>query len=188
MKKAKVIVAMAVSLGREAWPGLILLLLAVVMAAVGGWLQAQPEWMERADIRSYNQGVAAYQAPAARGARTLEKAIALFEQTLVESQDPALKSLALYNLATISGQEALIAVRQMTQAYASQGGKGMEEDQSLLIARREIRQAMAKLADALRLDPANDEAKFNLELLEREMGGKEISGSRYAGGEVEKGY
>jgi hypothetical protein len=57
------------------------------------------------------------------------------------------------------------------------------------MARQEIRKSIQKLAEAVRVDPTLEDAKFNLELLETErgeVGG--ILGSRYSPGQVDKGY
>jgi tetratricopeptide (TPR) repeat protein len=127
--------------------------------------------------------------PTLRGAKTAEKASAHFEKAIVQTTDPKLKALALCNLGTMNGKLAFDSIRRIREAYAVRRAKGVESDENLLMARQELKKAIQKLAEAVRVDPALADAKFNLELLERERGEEgEPLGSRYSPGQVDKGY
>jgi hypothetical protein len=166
---------------RKAWAVIVLFLLAGILIGSGVYLSTQPEWTERADIRLYNEGVAAYRAPPgilpasdwrpAEG--PIERAAACFEKAGSESKDKRFKSIALYNLGTIAGREAY----SLGQTGAPRVGTAV---------------AISKLAEAVRNDPNNEDAKYNLELLEKLQVAvqeeKAGPGPGYAPGYVEKGY
>jgi hypothetical protein len=89
------------------------------------------------------------------------------------STDKKIKSLAYYNFGTLVGREAY-ALRLAVPP------------------RIEMAEGIRKLGEALRADPNNEDAKFNLELMERvaekqgaQQGGP---GPGYSPGAVEKGY
>jgi hypothetical protein len=145
-----------VSLAREAWVNIVLFLLAIVMIGSGVYFSFQPEWAKRADIKLYNQGVSTYLLPSeilpATDDRPEEypivRAAAYFQQAASESKDNRLKSLALYNLGTLMGGDALSSISGNTPWFG-------------------IADAITKLEQAVRTDPNNEDAKYNLELLEK---------------------
>jgi tetratricopeptide (TPR) repeat protein len=174
---------------RKAWVNMVLIILAALCVGSGLYLRARPDWAKRADIREYNLGRSTYnEIPTSRGMSTTEKAAAHFEKAIVQTHDQKIKALALCNLGTINGKLAFDAVRQIRQAYAVRRSKGVENDENLLIARQEIKKAIQKLAETVRIDPTLEDAKYNLELLERERGEGEVLGSRFSPGQVDKGY
>jgi tetratricopeptide (TPR) repeat protein len=177
------------SLIEAAWVNLVVIVLAALCVGFGLYLRARPDWAKRADIREYNLGRSAYNdMPTTRGASTSEKASAHFEKAIVQTRDPEIKALALCNVGTMNGKLAFDAVRSIKQTYAVRRLKGVENDENLLMARQEIRKAIQRLAEAIRLDPTLADAKFNLELLETERGEGEVRGSRFSPGQVDKGY
>lgn len=189
------------ALARKSWVNIISFVLAGIMIGSGVYVRSRPEWTLRADIRAYNQGVSTYQlllweplfsetlpAPRLFPSETppspslsseemvlsvyphvVEKAGVHFEKARLKSSDKKLKSLAFYNLGTMFGRLAL--------------GEGRLTDMA---------GAITKLRQAIRYDPNNEDAKFNLELLERAVGveAKERGGpgGGYAPGAVDKGY
>lgn len=173
------------SLLREVWIDVVLLLLAVAIIGLGLYIWSQPGRTMRADIKHYNQGVSAYHAPPgllpASDERPseypIERAAAYWEQAATESEDLKLKSLALYNAGTLVAREA----------YASTLAFGL-----LDTPRVEMTQAIIWLREAIRYDPENEDAKYNLEVLERVQfieGEKEgAPGEGYSPGAVDKGY
>jgi hypothetical protein len=175
---------------RKAWLNLVLVVLAAVSIGSGLYLRARPDWARRTDIGEYNLGVLTYnEMPTLRGASATEKASAHFEKAGVQTSDQKVRALALCNLGTMNGKLARDSIRRIQEAYAVKRAKGVEHDENLLMARQEIRKSIQKLAEAVRVDPTLEDAKFNLELLETERGeGGEILGSRYSPGQVDKGY
>jgi len=177
------------SLIRAAWVNLVVIVLAALCAGFGFYLRARPDWAKRADIREYNLGRSAYNdVVLPRGANATEKASAHFEKAILQTPDPKIKALALCNLGTMNGKLAFDAVRSIKQTYAVRRLKGVESDENLLMARQEIKKALRNLAEAVRIDPSLEDAKFNLELLETERGEGEVRGSRFSPGQVDKGY
>jgi len=184
-KGTRRILARQGSLLREVWMDILLLLLAVAIVGLGVYVWSQPARTVRADIRHYNQGVSAYHLPPglldASDERPsefpIERAAAYWEQAASESDDPKLKSLALYNWGTFLAREA----------YASTLAFGL-----LDTPRVEMTQAIIWLREAIRYDPDNEDAKYNLEVLERVQfieGEKEgAPGEGYSPGAVDKGY
>jgi len=106
----------------------------------------------------------------------IERAAAYFEEAASKSTDNRLKSLALYNLGTLMGRESY-AVSPVTPRL---------EMEAALPA------AIMRLAEAIRIDPNNEDAKYNLELLEKTSANLErergAAGKGYAPGIVVKGY
>ncbi len=151
---------------------LFLFLGAGILIAGGAYLKSHPEWSLRTDIQDYNLGVSAYFEPPTPEVKPVEKAAPYFEKAASESEDKRVKSLALYNLGTMIGKEAFEA-RGLTTTFRA----------------GEIVTAVRDLAGAVRNDPHNEEAKFNLELLERMLGSevrKEAGpGPGYSPGEVD---
>ena len=176
-------VSQTTSLLRIAWTSTLLLAVAGLMIAAGVYLRARPEWTLRPDIRDYNRGVATCQemlwGPLVSTEESLlsvyphviEKAGGSFAKAGAESTDKKLRSLALYNLGTLTGRAAFFH-RQLP---------GID-----------LGDAIAKLTDALRNDPNNEDAKFNKELLERVLTRKGTPkagpGAGYSPGAVSKGF
>jgi hypothetical protein len=104
----------------------------------------------------------------------IERATAYFQKTISTSTDDEIKSLALYNLGTLIGREAY--------AYT----------ESSLSTGINLQQGITELAEAVRLDPGNEDAKYNLEVLEKvaTSKGQEAGapGAGYSPGAIEKSY
>ena len=166
---------------------ILLFLLAGILVGSGVYLKSHPEWTVRTDIRAYNEGVAAYRVPPSKegvgpalyskeglpSVYPIERARAHFEKACAETTDKKLKSIAFYNLGTMVGRLAF--------------------DERLLSTQRiEMSEAISKLAEAMRNDPENEDAKFNRELLDRVQSkqGKErgAPGPGYSPGAVQKGF
>ena len=155
-KGVKKILVLRAPLARKAWVHIVLFLLAGVMIGSGVYLRSQPEWTKRAEIRWYNHGVQDLYLPPGVLPATEERpsefpvvrAVAYFQQAASKSTDNRLKSLALYNIGTLRGRDALVAM----------GSSGV---------RLGVAEGISKLAEAVRADPNNEDAKYNLELLEK---------------------
>lgn len=181
-KESKKISALSVSLFAEARINIMMIFLALLIMGLGVYLTYHPQWTLKADIRDYNQGVSDYRAFLSRGlagpfaSSPLKSALSNFEKACLETTDKKLKSLALYNLGTIAAKSAL--------------------DEQLLNKRHiEITEAVTKLANAIRNDPDNEDAKFNKELLDRILDQETAKrqqegepGPGYSPGTVEKGF
>lgn len=182
---------------------IILISLAAIMIILGLYFRFQPERFIRNDIRGYNVGIeqfnvgieqyklAAEKVPEELDAYevffdddltvdnfikgTFDSALVHFEEAIIESKDNKIKSLSFYNLGTIIG----ISFNDIR----------FNED-----PRYEIEVALDKLREAIRHDPYNEDAKYNLELLEsifniEESGGVEdIIEQGYTPGIVKKGF
>jgi polygalacturonase len=174
---------------RQVWLNIVLLGFAAASAAVGALLLANPDWARRPDVAEYNEGVAAWDvAPALRGITTLERATAHLETALNQTRSDQVRALAAYNLGAIKGSLALADIRSIKERYATTKMPGVDQDENLTIARQELRKAIQNLAQAARLDPSLDDAKYNLELFETEQGEPPVPGTRYSPGKVDKGY
>jgi len=155
-KGVRKIPAMKASLARQSWLNIALFLLAVIIIVFGVYLNTQPEWIKRADIESYNKGASAYTLPAELLPATDERpseypivrAAVYFQQAALQSTDDRLLTLALYNLGTLMGKDALTSVSGSTSRFA-------------------ILDGIIKLVEAIRIDPGNEDAKYNFELLEK---------------------
>lgn len=205
-KRANRIPALGASMVRKAWVDIALFLLAGVIIGSGVYLRTQPERTTRTDLREYNKGTSTCQLllweplfspetlPSLSDSseetppspplsseemilsvypHVIEKAGPYFEKAASDGADKKLKSLALYNLGTMLGRLALA--------------------EGLPSARRsDMTQALTKLGEAIRNDPNNEDAKFNLELLERAVGVEEkpkgSAGPGYSPGAVDEGY
>lgn len=170
------------------WAPAVLLAVAALSAAGAIFVQIRPDWTRRVDIRDFNRGISIYEAPAARGGSPAEQARVHLEKAIATSRDQRLKALALYNMATMAGKDALHGIRAARQAYATEGRGEDPSDVTVQVARQQIQEAVAQLAEAVRLDPSLEDAKFNLELLAKESVIVQVLGQRYAPGEVDKGY
>jgi hypothetical protein len=183
VKEVRKTVSRPTSLARTAWVSLLLFVLAGLMIAAGVYLKSRPEWTLRTDIREYNRGVTTCQemlwGPLVSSEESLlsvyphviEKAGGRFAKAGAESTDKKLRSLALYNLGTLTGRAA----------FFQQPLPGID-----------LGDAIAKLTDAIRNDPDNEDAKFNKELLEKVLTRKGIPkagpGPGYSPGVVHKGF
>jgi hypothetical protein len=153
IKEQEEVSVVRASLGRKTGLNIALFLLAVVIIVFGVYLSFQPEWAKRADIKLYNQGVSSLLLPAellpATGDRPSEypiiRAAAYFQQAASESTDNRLKALALYNLGTLMGKDALSALSGSPPSFV-------------------LADAIDKLTEVVRLNPDNEDAKYNLEL------------------------
>jgi hypothetical protein len=162
---------------------LILLVLSAAIIGLGVFLKFQPAWTLNPDIRAYNIGSMAYAAPPGnlpalpsekRPAEwPIERAAAEWLKAAILTGDNELKSLALYNMGTLIGREA----------YANSLAGS---------AQVEMAEGIANLKEALRLNPNNEDAKYNLELMERVSAiygqNEGAPGAGYSPGAVEKGY
>jgi len=155
-KGEKRLPVMRAPLARKAWLNITLFLLAVVVIVFGVYLNTQPEWIKRADIKLYNQGASAYLLPAELLPATEERpseypivrAAAYFQQAALESTDDRLLTLALYNLGTLMGEDSLTVLSGSTPWFG-------------------LMEGISRLAEAISIDPDNEDAKYNLELLEK---------------------
>jgi hypothetical protein len=164
-----------------AWIDLTFVVLGVLGIGGGFYLWAHPELAVRADIQQLNQGVQAFNAPpgllpAGDGRPAeypIERAAWHWGQASALSTDKRIQSLAAYNQGTLVGREA------WAQALSNSGRVNMAP-------------GIQKLGEALRADPSNADAKFNLELMEKaaqQQGTKEgAPGPGYSPGGVQKGY
>ena len=173
-------VAQAISFVRKGWVSIVLLLVAVVAIGAGAYVKSQPGWTKWPDIREYNEGVTDFRAPpvvlpaeAVRPEEPIERAAAHWKSAS-ETTDKKLKSLALYNLGTLIAREAF-ALRIVSNPRA------------------DMAEASLWLEEAIRNDPTNEAAKYNLELVEKAQAqeGEAVGapGPGYAPGAVDgKGY
>jgi hypothetical protein len=173
------------SFARKAWVDIVIFLLAGVLIGSGVYVRSQREWTLSTDIGQYNRGVSAYQellwAPLVSSEESLlsvyphviEKAGESFDKASSESRDQKLKSLASYNSGTLLARTAFLSQQ-------------LPDTASYIVG------ALSKLGEAIRNDPHNEDAKFNLELLERVLERKEVEaagpGPGYSPGAVYKGY
>jgi hypothetical protein len=175
------------SLVKKAKLNIILFLLAAVLIGSGFYLSSHSELIVRNDIRKFNEGVADYHVPPSKepggpplfstkalpSVYPIERVRVHFEKACAETTDKRLKSMAFYNLGTMVGRLAF-------------------DERLLSVQRIEMAEAISKLAEALRNDPNNEDAKFNKELLDRVQTreGKEkgAPGPGYIPGVVQKGF
>ncbi len=176
------------SFPRKIWLNIALLVLAALCGGAA-WLMTKPEWIKPGDIAEYNTGVDIYnELPTVRGLEIVDKASAHLEKALVGSSDDQVKALSLYNVGTMRGKLAFDDIRRIRETYAVKKANGVENDENLLLSQQELSKAIQKLAEAVRLDPRLEDAKFNLELFETEIMGGGVTGSKYSPGQVDKGY
>jgi hypothetical protein len=144
------------SLVRKAGLNIGLLVLAILIIIMAIYLFSGPEWAQRNDVKLYNQGVTTYgmqeELLPANSDRPAEypvvRAAAYYQEVLMESTDEELRALAFYNLGTIMADNAATVIKNSTPFFG-------------------IAEAYAKLIEAVRLDPSNEDAKYNLELCEK---------------------
>ena len=170
---------------RKAWLSALLIVLGALLVAGGFYAWSQPEWMVKSTLRAYNQAVDVYHLPPgllpASDERPsewpIERARAYWELAAADERDQGLRALALYDLGTFLAREA----------YASNLAYGLVDS-----PRVDMTEAILRLREAVRLDPNNEDAKYNLEVLDlvasvegEQEGGP---GPGYSPGAVEKGY
>jgi hypothetical protein len=144
------------SLARKAWVDIGLFVLAILMIVIAIYVFTGPDWAQRNDIKLYNQGVMTNNLTdellPATNDRPAEypivRAAAYYQEVLIESTDEELKALAYYNLGTIMADNASTVIKNATPFFG-------------------IAEAYARLIEAVRLDPSNEDAKYNLELCEK---------------------
>jgi hypothetical protein len=170
----------------KAWLNILLLILGVGVIVVGTSVYLTRDWVLRADIKVFNLGVTDYHTPPGQGTPQplfsteglpsvygIERTGADFTQAAAISTDPKLKSLAFYNFGTLIGLE--------TYRLRDTGSPQFD-----------MAEGIRKLGEALRADPSNQDAKFNLELMERvaqQQGQKQGGpGEGYSPGGIQKGY
>lgn len=170
---------------RKFWIDIVMFLVAGVLIGSGIYARLQDEWTLRPDIKEYNQGVLSYEellwAPLVSSEESLlsvyphaiERAGGSFDKASSESKDRELVSLASYNSGTLLGRTAFLS-------------------QPLPNTNSYVVMALTKLGDAVRNDPHNEDAKFNLELLEKVLETNEVEGAGagpgYSPGAIYKGY
>lgn len=157
---------------------ILLSVLTIVFIGAGLYFNTEPEWTKKTFPDHYNKGVSDYLE--GRG----EEAYGQFGHVASLSDDPKLKSLAFYNAGTMLGE--VVADRSLP-AYL----------------RFQVAQfAIESLEEALRNNPNDEEAKYNLEFIrnilpkllikiqqeEEDGAGKPQPGPGYSPGEEDKGY
>jgi tetratricopeptide (TPR) repeat protein len=156
----------------------IMFVTALVIAIIGINLIYADSY--RSDLLLYNKGVAVYneaelipedvfKSPPKFPEENIIDAAAYFQQSEAISNNNEIKSLALYNIATMIGRDYVLF------SYERLSGIGLED-------------AISYLKEAIRLDPDNEDAKYNLEYLERiQIERQESSGGVGSGGSTEMG-
>jgi len=132
----------------------IVFIVALVMIGTGIGLNYGSGISTREDLKLYNQAIAIYNeqdydttSSPAYPLDNLLEAITYFQNAVSASSDDELKSLALYNIGTAIGRDFIV----FSETRSSELGLAM---------------AIAYLQEAIRLDPTNEDAKYNLEYLE----------------------
>ena len=156
-KETKRIPAKKTSLVSKLRVNIILFILAVVLIGSGFYLSYRLGGVEKDEISIYNEGVSVYNSseyilesedfPASYPIQNLLTAAAYFQQAASETTDNSIKSLALYNLGTLIGRDYLVF---LDERIASLG----------------VAEAIDMLVEVVRIDPNNEDAKYNLEFLE----------------------
>ena len=192
MRKDNSTTTTMVSFIRKAWVSLLLIIVAIVMVALGIYFNSNSYWANKADVSLFNQAIAAYNAgdtllPATADRPeepSVMRAVAYLQQAYTDSTDESLRAIAVYDIGTLMGLESLGILGDKTPLFV-------------------FSEAIGKLSEAVRLNPDNEAAKYNLELLEKVQailqppGGAAVSekavGSMgglagYASGVIYKGY
>jgi hypothetical protein len=167
-------------LDKGVWTNIVIFLIGSLLICIGIYIGNR--WANRADIKAYNEAVRNYNAPPGLRPATeerptefpIERATAYFQKAVTISKDTRIKSLALYNLGTLIGREGY-AVSELAEPPPIS-----------------LQQGITMLAEAVRIDPYNEDAKYNLELLEKVITkeGQEqgAPGAGYSPGAIEKSY
>jgi hypothetical protein len=141
---------------KKAWINVIIFLGAFLMIGLGVYFYSQPEWIQRSDIKLYNQGILTYRLPPELlpdsdghpAEYPVVRAAEYFNEAALESTDNDIKALALYNLGTLMGNNALTSVIGNTPWF------GLED-------------AIVILEQSVSANPNNENAKYNLELFKK---------------------
>lgn len=134
----------------------LLIFLALVIIGIAFYFNSQPYWSSQKDINLFNQSILIYNLnedllPATDNRpseSSIIRAVAYIQQVISVSTNDKLISIAYYNLGTLMGDNILSYLSGNTPRF------GIED-------------AIAKLEESVRLDPNNEKAKYNLELLEK---------------------
>ncbi len=182
------------SLLHKGWLSLVLFIFAGASLALGAYYQSRPAWADRPDISEYNAGVAAYYMLPASQLDAAGTPQTHFARARAETSDRKLLSLSAYNLGTILGIDAAKTLfADTTQPLADTSGMARVDNTGPADAQVKLGQAVAQLADAIRNDPSNEDAKFNLELLRKLLSNSsgqagDSSSHGYSPGQSDKGF
>lgn len=126
---------------------LIIILLVLAVITVGGayYFGTDPEWTKNTYPDYYNRGVSDFLK------KDYSEAANQFTHVSVNSKDQKLRSLALYNLGTMVGE--VVFDKRVPAGIRFQNAQ----------------YAIETLKEAISADPDNDEAKYNLELLRKNL-------------------
>jgi len=134
---------------KEAWLNITLIFFAIAIIAVATFINSQYFWTSKADIRLFNQAMRAYEITSETNSDlTFSTTVRYLQQLTSYNTDKEILSLAFYNLGTLMGIDALTAINGETPSYT-------------------LSDAINILKRAVRNNPNNENAKYNLELLER---------------------
>ena len=178
---------------KEAWLSITLIFFAIAMIVAAIFFNSQSFWTNKADIRLFNQAMEAYKTSDEiipdtidlRSELPISITVKYLQQLTSYDTDKEILSLAFYNLGTLMGIDALTTINGEIPSFT-------------------LSDAITNLKIAIRTYPNNEDAKYNLELLERVQ--EEIlkdeniniedylsiflieAEEAYARGEVNKGY
>jgi hypothetical protein len=169
---------------RRKWTSIAFLISAGILISLGFYIQHHPDWTLNSDIRAYNLGSFYYTVPPgslpaipSEGRPEewpIERAAAYWSKAASITRDNYLKSLALYNVGALIARES----------YASSLSSGT--------AQVEMAMGIANLKEALRIDPNNDDAQYDLELLEKMAKIQSLEegapGEGFSSGAIEEGF
>jgi hypothetical protein len=158
------------SLLRRGRLSLVLFFFAGASLALGAYYQSRPAWSDRPDISEYNAGVMSYYTLSeAVQTQTTGNAQGHFAKARAVTIDKKLLSLSAYNLGTLLGMDATRALFQDAEPQPALKpiSSSLDANSNPADAQAQLGQAVAQLADAVRNDPSNEDAKFNLELLQK---------------------
>ncbi len=143
---------------RKARLNIAAFIIALVMVGLGIGIFLVSGTTNREDIRLYNQAIAIYNREDYISATdtssvsfttdNLLLAVDYFQQAADISTDNELKSLAYYNMGTALARDYRVFSGERLSEYG-------------------LSDAISFLREAIRLDPLNEDAKYNLEYLER---------------------
>lgn len=177
-KTVKRVLLAPIRLLRRLGKNVLLLILAGLLIGSGFYFSAEPGWTKKTYPDYYNQGVSAYLTEYGK-----DEAFSQFSYVASGAEDLELKSLAFYNAGTMLGELVF--------------NEKLPPQDRLQIAQY----AIENLKEAIRNDPGNEDAKYNLELLrnkqlellmqileEQEGEGEPAPGPDYSPGEEGEGY
>jgi hypothetical protein len=166
-KLLKKIMLIGTFLTGKVWVNIGLLLTAAILIGSGIYINTNCKEAQTADVTDYNNGLSDYNSteyipasdwdPPVYEVINILRVVASFQQAASESTDNVLKSMALYNIGTLIGRDYLVFMAERTP------GLGLAE-------------AIDELAEAVRLNPDDEDAKYNLEFLERLLTMKQEAG------------